>query len=98
MRVSQWLLTTIKETPSDAEIPSHQLMLRAGMIRKLGSGLYTWMPLGLMVLRKVEQIIRQEMNRIHASELLMPAVQPAELWQETGRWETFGATINHERF
>jgi len=93
LRVSQWLLTTIKETPSDAEIPSHQLMLRAGMIRKLGSGLYTWMPLGLMVLRKVEQIIREEMNRIHALEVLMPAVQPAELWQETGRWETFGGQL-----
>lgn len=93
MRASQWFLATQKETPSDAEITSHQLMLRAGMIRKLGSGLYTWMPLGLRVLRKVEQIVREEMNRIHAMEVLMPAVQPAELWQETGRWETFGGLL-----
>jgi prolyl-tRNA synthetase len=90
MRASQWLLATLKETPNDAEIISHQLMLRAGMIRKLGSGLYTWLPLGLKVLRKVEQIVREEMNRAQAMEVLMPAVQPAELWQETGRWETFG--------
>ncbi len=93
MRVSQWFLATQKETPNDAEIVSHQLMLRAGMIRKLGSGLYTWMPLGLKVMRKVEQIVREEMNKIHAIELLMPAVQPAELWQETGRWETFGGQL-----
>lgn len=90
MRASQAYIKTLKETPNDAEIVSHQLMLRAGMIRKLGSGLYTWLPLGLRVLRKVEHIIRQEMNRIGAMELLMPAIQPAELWQETGRWETFG--------
>ena len=90
MRVSQWFLATQKETPNDAEIKSHQLMLRTGMIRKLGSGLYTWMPLGLKVLRKVEQIVREEMNKTQAMEVLMPAVQPAELWQETGRWETFG--------
>ncbi|CEK09885.1 proline--tRNA ligase [Legionella hackeliae] len=93
MRTSQWLLATLKETPNDAEIVSHQLMLRAGMIRKLGSGLYTWLPLGLKVLRKVEYIVREEMNRTHAMELLMPAVQPAELWQETGRWETFGGQL-----
>lgn len=93
MRASQWFLATLKETPSDAEIVSHQLMLRTGMIRKLGSGLYTWMPLGLKVLRKVEQIVREEMNRIHSMEILMPAVQPAELWQETGRWETFGGLL-----
>ena len=90
MRASQAYIKTLKETPNDAEIISHQLMLRAGMIRKLGSGLYTWLPLGLRVLRKVEQIVRTEMNRIGAMELLMPAVQPAELWQETGRWQTFG--------
>lgn len=90
MRATQAYIKTLKETPNDAEIVSHQLMLRAGMIRKLGSGLYTWLPLGLRVLRKVEAIIRSEMNRIGAMELLMPAVQPAELWQETGRWETFG--------
>lgn len=93
MRASQWFLATLKETPNDAEIVSHQLMLRTGMIRKLGSGLYTWMPLGLKVLRKVEHIVREEMNRINAVELLMPAVQPAELWQETGRWETFGGQL-----
>jgi prolyl-tRNA synthetase len=93
MRASQWFLATLKETPNDAEIVSHQLMLRAGMIRKLGSGLYTWMPLGLKVLRKVEQIVREEMNRINSMELLMPAVQPAELWQETGRWDTFGGQL-----
>ncbi|RUR07833.1 proline--tRNA ligase [Legionella sp. km772] len=93
MRVSQWFLATQKETPNDAEIKSHQLMLRTGMIRKLGSGLYTWMPLGLKVLRKVEHIVREEMNKAQAMEVLMPAVQPAELWQETGRWETFGGQL-----
>jgi prolyl-tRNA synthetase len=93
MRTSQWLIATIKETPNDAETVSHQLMLRAGMIRKLGAGLYTWMPLGLKVLRKVENIVREEMNKIHAMEVLMPAVQPAELWEETGRWETFGGQL-----
>lgn len=93
MRASQWFISTLKEIPNDAEITSHQLMLRAGMIRKLGSGLYTWMPLGLKVLRKVEHIVREEMNRAGAMELLMPAVQPAELWQETGRWETFGGQL-----
>jgi prolyl-tRNA synthetase len=93
MRASQWFLATLKEVPSDAELVSHQLMLRTGMIRKLGSGLYTWMPLGLKVLRKVEHIVREEMNGIHSMELLMPAIQPAELWQETGRWETFGGQL-----
>lgn len=90
MRVSQFFLSTLKEAPSEAELPSHRLMLRAGYIRKLASGLYTWMPLGLRVLRKVEHIVREEMNNSGAIELLMPAVQPAELWQETGRWEVFG--------
>ena len=93
MRASQWFISTLKETPNDAEITSHQLMLRAGMIRKLGPGLYTWMPLGLKVLRKVEHVVREEMNRAHAMEVLMPAVQPAELWQETGRWDTFGGQL-----
>ncbi|GGI93055.1 proline--tRNA ligase [Legionella impletisoli] len=93
MRASQWLYATLKENPTDAEIVSHQLMLRAGMIRKLGSGLYTWMPAGLRVLQKVEQIVREEMNRAGALEMLMPAVQPAELWQETGRWDTFGGQL-----
>ena len=93
MRASQWFMATLKETPSDAEVVSHQLMLRAGMIRKLGSGLYTWLPLGLKVLRKIETIVREEMNHSGAMEILMPAVQPAELWQETGRWETFGGQL-----
>ncbi|OGS92150.1 MAG: proline--tRNA ligase [Gallionellales bacterium GWA2_60_18] len=90
MRVSQFFISTLKEAPSEAELPSHKLMLRAGYIRKLASGLYTWMPLGLRVLRKVENIVREEMDRSGGIELLMPAVQPAELWQETGRWEVFG--------
>ena len=90
MRVSQFFISTLKEAPSEAELPSHKLMVRAGYIKKLASGLYTWMPLGLRVLRKVEAVVREEMNRSGAIELLMPAVQPAELWQETGRWEVFG--------
>jgi len=90
MRISRFFLSTSKEAPADAELVSHRLMLRAGLIKRLGSGLYTWMPLGLRVLRKVEAIVRAEMNRAGAIELLMPAVQPAELWQESGRWEVFG--------
>ena len=90
MRVSQFFLSTTKEAPSEAELVSHKLMLRAGLIRRLGSGLYTWMPLGLRVLRRVEAVVREEMNRSGAIELLMPAVQPAELWEETGRWAVFG--------
>ncbi|MDB6096089.1 MAG: prolyl-tRNA synthetase [Francisellaceae bacterium] len=90
MRVSNLLLCTLKEVPHDAEIISHQLMLRAGFIRKLGSGLYSWLPLGLKILRKVENIVREEMDAIGAQELLMPAIQPAELWEETSRWEQFG--------
>ena len=90
MRVSQFFISTLKEAPAEAELVSHRLMLRAGLIRKLGSGLYTWMPLGLRVLRKVEAIVREEMNAAGAVELLMPAVQPAELWQESGRWQVFG--------
>ena len=90
MRVSQFFLSTLKEAPNEAELISHQLMLRAGLIKRLGSGLYSWMPLGLRVLRKVEAIVREEMNKAGALELLMPAVTPAELWQETGRWEVFG--------
>ncbi|MDX8399248.1 MAG: proline--tRNA ligase [Gallionellaceae bacterium] len=90
MRASQFFISTLKEAPSEAELPSHRLMLRAGYIRKLSSGLYTWMPLGLRVLRKVEGIVRDEMNKSGGIELLMPAVQPAELWKETGRWEVFG--------
>jgi prolyl-tRNA synthetase len=93
MRTSQFPLNTQKETPSDAEIASHQLMLRAGLIRKLAAGLYTWLPLGLRILRKVESIVREEMNRAGALEVLMPAVQPAELWQESGRWEKYGPEL-----
>lgn len=93
MRTSQFPLQTVKETPSEAEIASHQLMLRAGMIRKLAAGLYNWLPLGLRVLRKVEAIVREEMDRAGALELFMPAVQPAELWQESGRWEKYGPEL-----
>ena len=93
MRVSQFFISTLKEAPSEAEIISHQLMLRAGLIKRLTSGVYTWMPLGLRVLRKVENIIREEMNRGGAIELLMPAVQPAELWQESTRWEQYGPEL-----
>jgi prolyl-tRNA synthetase len=102
MRVSAFFLSTLKEAPAEAELASHKLMLRAGLIRKLGSGLYTWMPLGLRVLRRVETIVREEMNRAGAVELFMPAVQPAELWQESGRWDKFGPQMlkikdRHER-
>ncbi len=93
MRTSQFPLYTLRETPSDAEIVSHQLMLRAGLIRKLAAGLYTWLPLGLRVLRKVEQVVREEMDRAGALELLMPALQPAELWRESGRWDQFGEEL-----
>jgi prolyl-tRNA synthetase len=93
MYLSKFQLTTLKETPSDAEISSHQLMLRAGMIRKLASGLYTWLPLGLRVMRKVEKIVREEMDNSGALEVLMPAVQPSELWQESGRWEQYGPEL-----
>ena len=102
MRTTRLLLATLKETPADAEIISHQLMLRAGMIRKLAAGLYTWLPLGLRVLRKVERIIRAEMDQAGAQEVFMPAIQPAELWQESGRWEQYGPELlrlkdRHER-
>ena len=102
MRTSQYLLSTLKETPSDAVVISHQLLLRAGMIRKLASGLYTWLPMGLRVLRKAEAIVREEMNAAGALEVLMPAVQPAELWQESGRWQQYGPELlrlkdRHER-
>jgi prolyl-tRNA synthetase len=102
MRSSQFFISTQKEAPGDAELISHQLMVRAGLIKRLGSGLYSWMPLGLRVLRKVETIIRDEMNKAGALELLMPAVQPRELWEETGRWSVFGPQMlkiqdRHER-
>jgi prolyl-tRNA synthetase len=93
MRLSQFHLSTVKEVPADAEVASHKLMLRAGMIRKLASGLYTWSPLGLRVLRKVEHVVREEMVRAGAIEVLMPSVQPRELWEETGRWEKFGGQL-----
>ena len=102
MRASRLLLATVKETPADAEVVSHQLMIRAGMIRKLAAGLYTWLPLGLRVLRKVEAVVREEMDRAGAQEVLMPAVQPAELWQESKRWDFYGSELlrlkdRHER-
>jgi prolyl-tRNA synthetase len=102
MRVSRFYLSTLKEAPAEADVTSQKLMLRAGLIRKLGSGLYTWMPLGLITLRKVEAIIREEMDRAGALEVVMPVVQPAELWQETGRWEKMGPNMlrlhdRHER-
>ncbi|WP_315709524.1 proline--tRNA ligase [Brenneria uluponensis] len=93
MRTSQYLLSTLKETPADAEVISHQLMLRAGMIRKLASGLYTWLPTGLRVLKKVENIVREEMDNAGAIEISMPVVQPADLWQESGRWEQYGPEL-----
>lgn len=102
MRASKYFLSTSKEVPSDAEIISHQLMLRAGLIRKLASGLYTWMPLGLKILQKVQTIIREEMNKAGALEVLMPAIQPAELWEESKRWQKYGPELlriqdRHER-
>ncbi|MEN9704950.1 MAG: hypothetical protein RLZZ393_829, partial [Pseudomonadota bacterium] len=102
MRLSQYPINTVKETPAEAEVVSHQLMLRAGLIRRLSAGIYTWLPMGLRVLRKVEGIIREEMDRAGALEVLMPAVQPAELWQESGRWEQYGPELlrikdRHER-
>ncbi len=102
MRVSRFLLTTLKEAPAEAELVSHRLMLRAGMIKRVAAGIYTWLPLGVRVLRKVEAIVREEMNRSGAIELLMPVVQPAELWQESGRWAKYGPELlrlkdRHER-
>ncbi|MDR1935751.1 MAG: proline--tRNA ligase [Candidatus Accumulibacter sp.] len=93
MRTSSYFISTLKEAPADAEILSHQLMTRAGLVKRLAGGIYTWMPLGLRVLRKVENIVREEMNRAGAIELSMPAVQPAELWQESGRWEKYGPEL-----
>jgi len=93
MRLSQYPINTLRDVPADAEVVSHQLMLRAGLIRRLAAGLYSWLPTGLRVLRKVETIVREEMNRAGAFELLMPTVQPAELWQESGRWEQFGPEL-----
>src|SRR3954466_8699432 len=102
MRSSRFFISTLKEAPSDAEIVSHKLMLRAGMIKRLGSGIYNYMPMGLRVIRKVEAIVREEMNRAGAVELTMPVVQPAELWQESGRFQEYGPELlrikdRHER-
>jgi prolyl-tRNA synthetase len=102
MKASQFLISTLKEAPADAEVTSHKLMMRAGMIKKLGAGIYNWMPMGLRVVRKIEGIVRQEMNRAGAVELLMPVIQPAELWEESGRWDKMGPELlrlkdRHER-
>lgn len=102
MKTSQFFLSTQKESPAEAEVVSHRLMLRAGIIRRLSAGIYTWLPLGVRVLRKVEAIVRQEMNRAGAIELAMPVVQPAELWQESERWQAYGPELlrfkdRHER-
>src|SRR5215467_11215160 len=102
MRASEFFVSTLKEAPADAEVLSHQLMLRAGMIKKLAAGIYTYLPIGLRSIRKIEQIVREEMNRAGAIELLMPVVQPAELWMESGRWSKMGPELarlkdRHER-
>ncbi|MXO81455.1 proline--tRNA ligase, partial [Paenibacillus sp. OT2-17] len=93
MRQSQLLLTTLREAPAEAEVISHQLMLRGGFIRQLAAGMYTYMPLGRRVLRKVEQVVRDEMDRVGAGELLMPVLQPTELWQESGRYDVYGPEL-----
>src|SRR5579864_5149803 len=93
MRASQFYVSTLKEAPADADVISQQLMLRSGMIKKLAAGIYTYMPMGLRSIRKIEAIIRQEMNRAGAIELLMPVVQPAELWMQSGRWEKYGPEL-----
>ncbi len=93
MRARDFLISTLKEAPADAEVVSHSLMLRAGMIKKLAAGIYTYMPMGLRVIRKIEAIIREEMNRAGAVELLMPVIQPAELWMESGRWHKMGPEL-----
>ena len=93
MRTSQYLIATKKETPADSEVISHQLMVRAGLIRKLASGIYTWLPLGLRVIRHVESIIREEMNNVGALEITMPMVQPSDVWEESGRWSEYGPEL-----
>src|SRR5271156_712111 len=93
MRLSQYPILTLKEVPAEAEVISHQLMLRAGLIRRTAAGIYSWLPLGLRTLRKIEAIVREEMTRAGALELLMPAIQPAELWQESGRWSEYGPEL-----
>src|SRR5450631_1264387 len=93
MKATQFFISTLKEAPADAEVTSHKLMMRAGFIRRLGAGIYSYMPMGLRVIRKIEAIIRDEMNRAGGIELLMPVVQPAELWQETGRFQNYGPEL-----
>ena len=93
MKASHFFVSTLKEAPADAEVVSHQLMLRAGFIKRLSAGIYTYMPMGLRVIRKIEEIVREEMNRAGAVELLMPVVQPAELWQESGRFQKYGPEL-----
>ncbi|MAZ57725.1 MAG: proline--tRNA ligase, partial [Gammaproteobacteria bacterium] len=93
MKVSQFPIFTLKDTPSEAEVASHKLMIKAGMIRKLSSGQYSWLPLGLRIIKKVEEIIRCELNKIGCSEILMPSVQPAELWKESERWDQYGPEL-----
>src|SRR5947208_17040620 len=93
MKASKFFIATQKEVPAEAEIVSHRLMLRAGLIRRLSAGIYTWLPLGLRIVRKVERIVREEMNRAGALELIMPVVQPGELWQESGRWQAYGPEL-----
>ena len=95
MKLSNYPLKTFKDAPSDAELISHQLMLRAGLIKKLASGIFTWMPFGLKVLRKIEQTVRKEMDASGAFEVMMPTIQPSELWQETNRWEDYGLSLIH---
>ncbi len=90
MRLSQYFIPTLRETPKEAQIVSHRLMLRAGMIQQSSAGIYSWLPLGLKVMRKIEQIVREEQNRAGAIEVLMPTIQPAELWQESGRYDDYG--------
>ena len=102
MKLSKLLTATLREAPADAEIVSHKLMLRAGMVRQLASGIYTWLPLGYRILKKVEAIVREEMNAAGAQEILMPAIQPAELWRESKRWDQYGPELlrindRHER-
>ena len=102
MKITNFLIPTLREAPADADITSHKLMIRAGLVRQVASGIYTWLPLGLRVLRKVESIIREEMDAIGAQELLMPGVQPGELWEESGRWMDYGPELlrikdRHER-
>ena len=97
MRASRFFVATLKEVPAEAEIVSHRLMLRASLIRRLAAGIYTWLPLGVRVLRKVEAIVRDEMDRAGAVELSLPVVQPAELWQESGRWQAYGPRSEERR-